>query len=57
MKEICLAEKIPYEEEALKKLAQSSEGDLRAALLDLQTLSLFGSISLKNVLELSERLS
>lgn len=56
MKEICLAEKIPYEEEALKRLAQSSEGDLRAALLDLQTLSLFGSISLKNVLELSERL-
>ncbi|PIZ82130.1 MAG: hypothetical protein COY02_00605, partial [Parcubacteria group bacterium CG_4_10_14_0_2_um_filter_41_6] len=56
LKAICLAENIPFEEESLKQLAQASEGDLRAAMLDLQTLSLFGSITQKNVSELSERL-
>lgn len=37
LKEISVKEKIKYLEEDLKKLARSSKGDFRAALMDLQT--------------------
>ncbi|MBI2040660.1 MAG: AAA family ATPase, partial [DPANN group archaeon] len=39
LKDICAAEKINYEEMAIKKLAAFADGDLRAAINDLQMLS------------------
>ena len=39
LKKICYAEKVSYDDEALKKLARISGGDARAAVNDLQTLS------------------
>lgn len=39
LKEICINEKISFEELTLKKLAISVEGDLRAAINDLQAIS------------------
>lgn len=39
LKKICAAEKVDYEERALKTLARQADGDLRAAINDLQTLS------------------
>ncbi len=39
IKKICEAEKIQYDETALKSLARRSGGDLRGAINDLQTLS------------------
>jgi replication factor C large subunit len=39
LKEICVKEKIIYEEYALVKLAESAQGDLRAAINDLQMLT------------------
>ncbi len=45
LREICELEGIHFNEEAIKELAQNSGGDMRAALLDLQTLAAKGSIS------------
>ena len=39
LKDICAAEKIDYDELALKKLAAFADGDLRAAINDLQMLA------------------
>ena len=39
LEEICEKEEIKYEKEAVKELAKNSSGDMRAALLDLQSLS------------------
>ncbi len=38
LKRICFAEKISYDEAALKTLARQADGDLRAAINDLQSL-------------------
>ncbi len=45
LREICKLEGIKFEEEAIKELAKNSAGDMRAALLDLQTLAAKGTIS------------
>ncbi|MEM4662906.1 MAG: replication factor C large subunit [Candidatus Diapherotrites archaeon] len=52
---ICTSENIPFEESALEILAKESSGDVRAAILDLQTLSLAGKITVENVKKLSYR--
>ncbi|MBD3262849.1 replication factor C large subunit [Candidatus Woesearchaeota archaeon] len=39
LKNICKSEKIKYEEKALKKLATAADGDLRAAINDLQMIA------------------
>ncbi len=49
LKEICVLEKISFDEEAVKQLAKNSSGDFRSALLDLQTLALNKSIQLSDV--------
>ena len=56
LKFICDKEKIKYEELALKGLARRSGGDMRAAINDLQGLATNGSITQKQLEELSERL-
>ncbi|MDO8627018.1 MAG: replication factor C large subunit, partial [Candidatus Diapherotrites archaeon] len=40
MREVCEKEGIDYDQEVLKKLAENCSGDMRAALLDLQNLSI-----------------
>lgn len=49
LEEIFRKEGIKFEEAALKELAQNSMGDMRAAILDLQTISLNGFASKKEV--------
>ncbi|MFH1235243.1 MAG: replication factor C large subunit [Candidatus Diapherotrites archaeon] len=49
LREICTAEGIQFEHDAIELLAKNSSGDFRSALLDLQTLSLKGSVSMKDV--------
>jgi len=39
LKKICEKEKIKYDEEVLRQIAKRSEGDLRAAINDLETIS------------------
>ena len=39
LKQICEKEKIKYDEEVLRQLAKRSEGDLRAAINDLETIA------------------
>ncbi len=46
---ICKKEGLKYEEEALKVIAERSEGDMRSAILDLQFCSIFGKIGVKEV--------
>jgi replication factor C large subunit len=53
LKRIALAEKITYEEEALKIIARRAGGDARAAITDLQTLG--SPITLQSVDTLSDR--
>ncbi len=53
--EILAAEKIPFEEDAVKELCRSSSGDMRSALLDLHTLSFAGNVSLPDVKSLYSR--
>ncbi|MEK6958253.1 MAG: replication factor C large subunit [archaeon] len=55
LREILELEKIPFDENAVKELAQNSSGDMRSALLDLQTLSLSKNISMQDVASLSQR--
>ncbi len=52
LKEICDNEKIEYKVESLKKLAEISKGDLRAAIMDLQTLSLNKILDTNNLEDL-----
>ena len=43
LREVCLKEEIDFDMEVLKALAQTSSGDLRAALLDLQSLTVLAN--------------
>ena len=49
LREVCEREGIDYDLEVLKALAQNSSGDLRAALLDLQSLSFDQKITLEDL--------
>ncbi|MCX6802589.1 MAG: AAA family ATPase, partial [Candidatus Diapherotrites archaeon] len=49
LREICEIEGIKFDHDAIESLARNSSGDFRSALLDLQTLSLKGSVSMKDV--------
>ena len=53
LRAVCEQEGIPYEEKALSSLARQSDGDLRAALIDLQVLS--GKVTFDEVMSLSDR--
>jgi replication factor C large subunit len=55
LKEICVMEKIIFEEDAIKELSKNSSGDFRSALLDLQSLALNKSIKLSDVNSLGLR--
>jgi replication factor C large subunit len=55
LREVSLAEGIDFDMEVLKELAASSEGDLRAALLDLQSLTFNNKITLEDVQSSSYR--
>ncbi|MBI2598265.1 MAG: replication factor C large subunit, partial [Candidatus Diapherotrites archaeon] len=56
LKEILSMEKIEFEEEAIKELAKNSGGDFRSSLLDVQTLSMSGKISVASVSGFGERM-
>ncbi|MBU2477203.1 replication factor C large subunit [Candidatus Micrarchaeota archaeon] len=49
LKEICIQEGIEFEEEAIETLAKNSSGDMRSALIDLQTLASEKKISLSDL--------
>jgi len=55
LKKICNAEKIEFEDAAIELLAKRSSGDVRAAILDLQTLAMRGKITISAVEQLSYR--
>ena len=55
LKKICAAESIKFEEEALKTIARRSEGDIRGAINDLQSLALNKSLSKADVENLDDR--
>ena len=55
LKWICEQENVTYEEKAINSLARQADGDLRAALLDLQTLTPQGHIEFDQVTHLSDR--
>jgi replication factor C large subunit len=55
LKRICINEKVEYEELSLKGLARRSGGDLRAAINDLQMLSINNEFKTKELEELSQR--
>ena len=55
LKDICVKENVNFEERALKSLARQVDGDLRAALIDLQTLISVGEIRFSDVVNLSDR--
>lgn len=52
---VCEQENITFEEKAINSLARQSDGDMRAALLDLHICSSMGSITFEDVTELSDR--
>jgi replication factor C large subunit len=52
---ICKKENLKYEEEALKIIAERSEGDMRSAILDLQFCSIYGRIGVREVNLLSPK--
>jgi replication factor C large subunit len=49
LEKICKEEKLEYEEAALKIIAERSEGDMRSAILDLQLVSVFKRVGVKEV--------
>ncbi len=53
--EILQGEKVTYDAEAIKELAKNSSGDMRSALLDLETLSYSGKITVDDLKSLSSR--
>jgi len=55
LQKICLAENVPFEKEAITLLAKRSGGDVRAAILDLQTVATQGKLTVEYVNELSYR--
>jgi len=54
LKNICQKENIEFDDNALSSLARQSDGDIRAALLDLQVLR-HQKITLEKVMELDDR--
>ncbi|MCF7871680.1 replication factor C large subunit [Candidatus Woesearchaeota archaeon] len=56
LEKICKEEQIKYEDCALKQLARTSDGDIRAAINDLQTISTGKQkIEMKDLQEISQR--
>ncbi|MCH7902404.1 replication factor C large subunit [archaeon] len=55
LRELLDQEKIEYDEEAIKELAKNSNGDMRSALLDLQSLTYSETITMEEVNKLSSR--
>lgn len=55
LKEILAGEGVLFDEEAVKELSRRSDGDFRGALLDLQTITLSGSVSMESISLLGER--
>ena len=55
LKRICEKERIEYENDALKMLMRKSAGDLRAAINDLQTISINGKLTSEYIKNISER--
>jgi len=55
LKQICVGEGIAFEEDSIELIAKNSNGDMRSALIDLQTLSSNKKISLTDVESLSYR--
>jgi replication factor C large subunit len=55
LKHVCSRENISFDEQTLKQLARQSGGDIRAAVMDLQTLSYAKKILKEDVSELSQR--
>lgn len=55
LREIAKKENIEFEPETIKELAKNSEGDMRAALLDLQTLGMKGKIEPEDLKDFSNR--
>lgn len=55
LKKVCAAESIKFEEEALKTIARRSEGDIRGAINDLQSLALNKSLSKADIENLDDR--
>jgi len=55
LRELLESEKVEFDPEAVKELAQNSAGDFRSALLDTQTLSMSGKIDLDAVRTLGYR--
>ncbi len=55
LRELLEQEKIDFDAEAVKELAQNCAGDFRSALLDVQTLSLLGKIDMAAVKSLGYR--
>ena len=55
LREILSGLNIVFDEEAVKELAKGSEGDFRAALIDLQSLSSWGNITKENLASLGYR--
>jgi DNA polymerase III, gamma/tau subunits len=49
LEKICKEENLEYEESALKIIAERSEGDMRSAILDLQLVSIFKKVGVKEV--------
>ncbi|MBU1111973.1 MAG: replication factor C large subunit, partial [Nanoarchaeota archaeon] len=52
---VCEQENIGFEEKAINSLARQADGDMRAALIDLQSLAGSGKIEFNRVIELSDR--
>lgn len=55
LRAVCQSENINYEEKALASLARRSGGDIRGALIDLQTLTESNSFTMDNLSLLGER--
>ena len=55
MNDICDKEKISFVEPDIKQLARESGGDIRAAITDLQTISVHKKILKEDILALSQR--
>jgi replication factor C large subunit len=55
LKKICAREKVVFDEEALSMIARKANGDLRAAINDLQSCARDGKITRQEVAELGER--
>ncbi len=55
LREILSFEKIPFEDDAVVELAKNSNGDVRSALLDLESVAFLGSVSRGSLAVFSSR--